>query len=305
MSRTSFTIVYDGPALSGHTMDVRDLGAALLAVGQLCDAANAALYGSRSKVNVHVKATEPGCFAILLDIIQSSPGHILALLSGEDATAAANLKTLLIGAGGLSCGFKGVLWMIKTLRGKRPDKVTDLKDGTVRVSVGGTTLEVPLSLLTLYQDVAVRNATQKVVEEPLKTEGITSFKVVDDARVTLEVSEEEGEYFAKPTIADEILLDDVRRSVFSIVSLTFKEENMWRLNDGTNPINVSIEDKEFLEKVDNSQISFTKGDILICDVRVVQKQTSQGLKTEYTVIKVVAHRSAARQLPLPFEDGRS
>ena len=35
---------------------------------------------------------------------------------------------------------------------------------------------------------------------------------------------------------------------------------------------VSIGDNEFLEKVDNNQIAFAKGDILICDVRVTQNK---------------------------------
>ena len=54
MSRATFTIAYDGPALTNHTMDVRDLAPAMLAVGQLCDAANVVLNGERSKIQVHV-----------------------------------------------------------------------------------------------------------------------------------------------------------------------------------------------------------------------------------------------------------
>jgi hypothetical protein len=56
-----------------------------------------------------------------------------------------------------------------------------------------------------------------------------------------------------------------------------------------------------LQKVDSNQIAFAKGDILICDVKITQKRTSDGLKTEYVVEKVVEHRPAWRQLPL-FDD---
>lgn len=301
MSHAAFTIAYDGPALADHTMDVRDLAPAMMAIGQLCDAANSVLHGDRSKIKVHVKATEPGSFAILLDIIQNGPSQLLGFLSSQEVSAAANLKSLLFGGGPL-IGVPSLIWLIKALKGRKPEKVANLATGSVRITIGDTSIDVPLELLRLYQDISVRSAAQKVVEEPLKSEGIDSFRVMNGKAIDLEVSRSESSYYAKPVIPDDILLDDTRRSAFSIISLAFKEDNKWRLNDGTNPISVTIEDKIFLDKVDNNQVSFSKGDILLCDVRVVQKQTEQGLKTDYTVIRVVDHRSAARQLPLPLEN---
>ncbi|GBQ72917.1 hypothetical protein AA15237_1478 [Komagataeibacter xylinus NBRC 15237] len=49
MSKATFTIAYDGPALRNHAMDVRALAPALLGFGTLFDAANAALNGDDSK----------------------------------------------------------------------------------------------------------------------------------------------------------------------------------------------------------------------------------------------------------------
>src|ERR1700733_2424669 len=97
MSRATLTIAYDGPALREHAMDVRDLAPAMLGVGQLLDAANAALNGDNARIKVQVKATEPGCFQITFEVIQSMGEHLIALLSGPTATAAANLVTLLTG----------------------------------------------------------------------------------------------------------------------------------------------------------------------------------------------------------------
>ena len=74
------------------------------------------------------------------------------------------------------------------------------------------------------------------------------------------------------------------------------------MHDGASVISATILDEDFLAKVDSNQISFSKGDILICDVRVIQKQTDQGLRTEYAMEKVVNHRSVARQLPLADTD---
>lgn len=309
MSRATLTIAYDGPALREHAMDVRDLAPAMLGLGQLFDAANAALNGDAARVKVQVKATEPGCFQIAFEVVQTVGEHLMALLTSQPVTAASNLITLLVGAGAVVgtpvAAGTGLFWLIKRLKGGQFDKVETLPEGTVRIIIGDEHLDIPLALLRLYQDVAVRAAAQKVIEEPLKKEGIESFEVREHLRVIIRITKDEAPYFAKPHVPDATLVDDTRRSAFSIISLAFKEDNKWRLNDGTNAISVNIEDADFLSRVDANRISFSKGDILICDVRVVQKQTDAGLKTEHTVVHVVEHRAAARQLPLPFQGSAS
>ena len=149
---------------------------------------------------------------------------------------------------------------------------------------------------------AVRNAAQKVVEEPLRREGIDKFAIIRNGQTATEVSKDEASSFARPTLPDEILTDDVRRAAFSIVSLAFKDDNKWRLFDGNTQISARIEDRDFLDRVDSNQIAFAKGDILICDVRVIQTRAVEGLKTDYVVERVVEHRPAIRQLPLSFRD---
>jgi hypothetical protein len=168
------------------------------------------------------------------------------------------------------------------------------------LTIDGEVIEIPMPLLRLYQDIPVRVAAQKLIEQPLQKSGIDSFEVRESGKPIITITKDEASYFSRPELPDETLVDEVRRSAYSIISLAFKEENKWRLNDGNNPISVAIDDSDFLARVDNNQVSFTKGDILICDVHIVQKRTDQGLRTEYTVIKVVDHRTAARQLPLPL-----
>jgi len=201
-------------------------------------------------------------------------------------------------------GALGLFGLVKKLRGGKVDNATKIDDNTMRITTGSQQIDIPFALLRLYQDVAVRAAIQKLVEEPLKTEGITSFEVRIGTKTVVQVARAEGVFFAKPEIPDSTFFDDTRRSAFSIISLAFKEDNKWRLNDGMNAISATIGDTDFLTKVDANQISFSKGDILICDVRVVQKQTDAGLRTEYTVIRVVEHMPGARQLPLPLDTKR-
>jgi hypothetical protein len=152
--------------------------------------------------------------------------------------------------------------------------------------------------------VAVRDALQKMVEEPLRRDGIETFEVLDSNRcVSQRVDRSESVYFARPSLPDETILEHRRSVAFSIISLAFKEDNKWRLHDGNTNVSATIEDEDFLRQIDQNA-SFTKGDILICDVRITQKRTRDGLKTDYVVVKVIKHIPAARQLPLPMnKDG--
>lgn len=85
---------------------------------------------------------------------------------------------------------------------------------------------------------------------------------------------------------------------FSIVTLTFKDGNKWRLYDGNATINAVISDLEFRRRVNANLVHFTKSDVLICNVRVRQWQTSSGAKTEYEILEVLEHRHGMEQIPM-------
>ena len=91
------------------------------------------------------------------------------------------------------------------------------------------------------------------------------------------------------------------RRALSIVSVVFKEDNKWRLSDGNNVFSVTISDVQFLEQIDEGAVSFSKKDILVCEMRTVQWETNSGLLTEYEVVKIIEHRQG-RQLPLLIEE---
>lgn len=297
-SRASFTVCYDGEALNSHQMDVRDLGPALMSLGQLFDEANRVLNGDKVSIKIQVKAHQAGSFEILFEAVQSISSQLSSFLTGDFVSSALNLKELILtGAGGAG----GLFWLIKKLKGERPNKITDLKNGMVRIEIEDETFELPLKLMRLYQDLRIRQATEKVLK-PLENEGIDVFVVKEGKKEIERIEKKTLPYFKIPEIQDEKLFESEHNAAYSIISLAFKEDNKWRLYDGNSIISVSMEDENFLRKVDENLISFAKGDVLLCRVRTKQFRTNTGLKTEYTVLKVNEHKTAARQIPLPFED---
>lgn len=298
MSRADFTLTYDGPALAMHEMDVRDLAPAMLGVGELFDAMNMLLNGEAASVKVNVRAHEPGCFSVVFDIVQSWRDGAMSLLTGDFVTAALNLKELLLGSAGL-------IWWIKRRRGQMPDRVEKLSGNMLRIHYADESFDVPLDLLRLYQDLAVRNALEKVVHKPLQNPGIDLVEFGPRAGPLQQIAKSQAGAFTVPEVAERILVSDTREAAYSIVSLAFKDDNKWRLHDGTSPLSATIEDEEFLRKVNANLIRFAKGDVLICEVEFTQKQGAKGLATESVVKRVKEHIPAPRQLGLAFPSSQS
>jgi hypothetical protein len=290
-NHTEFTITYEGVALQTHSMDVRYLSPALLSLSNLFDESNRVLNGDNTNIRLHVKAHEAGSFEILFDLSQSFGAQVSNFLTGNFVTSAINLKEIILG------GSISLIGLIKWLKGKKPHKYEDLKNGYCRIEFEGKIEDFPLELMRLYQEISVRTAIKKILE-PLEEDGIESFTVSENKKTIQQIKKEDLDYFIVPSIEDEKINEFEKEAAYSIISLTFKESNKWRLFDGNSTINVLIKDAAFLEKVEKSQISFTKGDILICRVKTVQWETLEGLKTEYELLKVLEHKHALRQLGL-------
>ncbi len=167
----------------------------------------------------------------------------------------------------------------------------------VRLEFEGDTLDVPVPLLKLYQDRAVRQAAHEVLT-PLQQEGIDTFKIVDNNQVVQSIEKKDLSYFDIPEAVEEKLVDSIGESAYAIVSLAFKEDNKWRLDDGSSTINAIIRDEDFFKKVNHNLVSFAKGDILRCRVRTTQWRTPSGLKTEHEVLEVLQHIPGAKQLSI-------
>ncbi|EML1597068.1 MULTISPECIES: hypothetical protein [Burkholderia] len=297
MSR--FRITYDGPTLDSSEMDVRELAPALLAFGDLLDASTRALCGAQVRPQVNVRGSfKTGSFGIDFTLATSLLGRMRDMLSGSEGTALANAVTILTALGiAAPRARKGLFAVLKWLRGREITHVR-MQNNTAVLDVDGDELEIDLPVLTLLSDVRVRQAIAQVLA-PLAREGIEIFAAGTDTEVYETVAHNEIAWFHAPEPTDSLLLDEHRKMAFSIVSLAFKDDNKWRLYDGTSTIHATITDAGFLSRVNNSQISFSKGDVLLCNVRMQQWQTSDGAKTEYEVTDVLEHRPAGLQIRLP------
>jgi len=174
MSHASFQIAYDGPAMSGHSMDVQQLGPALLSVGDLCREASRVINGEgAAEINVRVRANfEEKCFDITFDLIQWYQ-EVKDLIKTDDA---ADAKALLEWIGLITSvsGLGGLLAFLKWKRGRPIKKVQQIistdKETTYNITIegDGNTVEISSQVRVLPPNSSLRRPlTRSTVERSL------------------------------------------------------------------------------------------------------------------------------------------
>lgn len=309
MSKTSFTIAFDGPDLKAGRMDVRDLAPALLSLGRVIEASNRAINGPDHPVKIEAVATGIGSFEVGIDVILPMWESLRGLLTSSDVDGALKLLQI-IGIATSALG-GGLFYLLRQLQGKAITSASQNKDGTVTIRFPGddgseTSIIVPFEVLRIYQEVAVQREVAFLLKtlEKEAVDTISFYPHLDEVKIdapplVLTKRDRAIAHVAEP--APETVIDTTQRMALSIRSLAFQEGNKWRLYDGQNVITATIDDRDFLDKVDRSLARFAKGDVLICLVRTVQMQTTEGLKTEHTVLRVEEHRPAPIQFSISFD----
>jgi hypothetical protein len=114
------------------------------------------------------------------------------------------------------------------------------------------------------------------------------------------VFKDESAYFEAPNVPEELIDEIVIEQSLQIVNIAFQENGKWRFSDGNAAFYADILDKGFIEKVQKNQAAFAKDDILKARLKRRQVIATGGIKTEYTIVKIIEHRSAAITIRLPF-----
>jgi hypothetical protein len=299
INEVNFTIKYDGEALAQHSMDVKDLAPSLISFSDFLEEAYQNLHGGDKKLRVKFKANKEGSLGVDLQVVADLIESFTTFFNSQQISALKNFLEIVGIVGGSTAG---VIQAIKKSRGRNIKRVIQREDGPdVQIEwEDGETLTVKRDVPKLLKSVSIRENLFQFTK-PLSQEGYEEIKFENNNDLKSEkILSEEQHYFEVPDIAEEELLDDTRRAVFSISSLSFKEDNKWRLSDGSNIYPVKILDEEFLGRVSSNLATFSKDDVLIVMLRTRQLKTKNGLKAEYEILEVLDHQSIHPQLDFPL-----
>ena len=296
-TQAQIDLVYHGPDVESGSMEVRDLAPAMLAMAALFESAALVANGDRAKININLKSTSTNSFHIGLEILNTigSQGVMDAL------HAASELKEILFGVGGLGGG-GGVWWLINKLKRQKPEAVN--RDGAnVNITINGDNNNIEIVnvsdiVYSLYEQPKVRKATEDIAHI-VKSEGIDAVEVQDNEQVIHRIDKSNVDNFNYDSSSD-VLTDNVVRKVFTIVNLAFKENNKWRVSDGTTAYMASVVDTDVLARIDNNEVAFSKSGQLVCQFQTTQWLKDTGIRSEYKITKVEQYIPPS-QLSLPSD----
>jgi hypothetical protein len=287
--QTDFQFYYDGDALEGGVIDARDLAPSLLALADLLDAANQEATGGKASVALRVRSDfRDKCFEVNLSVALSYYQRFVDIFYAPEAQAWAALCSI-VGVSGF-----GLLQFMKSAKGRSPKRVLTIeRSEKVRVEFeGDDPLEIDKSVYNLFRNHSARKAVAKIVE-PIERDGYEELGIRYKGEQTLKITKEEAPYF-RPLAENEDEIVSESQAYVRIVSMSFREGNKWRVDDGDSTKSVDILDDDFLARVRLREELFGHNDYLRVDMRTRQWREEDRIKVSHAIIKVLRHEAAPK-----------
>lgn len=301
----SICVAYTGESVNSGSMDVCKLAPALLSFGELVSECNKVINGDNAIVNVYVKSDfQKGSFEISFETVQNIASHVKSLLLTEPIYPLKDILGILGFLGNVS-GISGinVLEMIRWVKNRKIDSVTQADENCVKFNIANESKEISILGKKLFESNIVREKCEGILS-PLKNDGIDAFEIRDKSvkEVVQRIVKDEIPYFEiHGENTEEQVFESDRRCVLKVVGVSFENNYKWRFNGGTTDFSASIEDKEFLKKVNAGEVSFANGVALEVTLKEIQKVSFDGnIKMKNSIRRV--HRVIAQpeQLSFPF-----
>ncbi|ENW7463447.1 hypothetical protein ACFL9A_004806 [Salmonella enterica] len=154
----------------------------------------------------------------------------------------------------------------------------------------------------MYRNIKIRSSLQEVISKPLEQEGIDSFaSTVDDGLTFMTIDKQEAHYFKVELPAESIISESTVEKALQIKNISFNEGSRWRFSDGSSSFLAEIKDQKFISDIDNNTLNFSKGDMLLVDLKVTQYMIGDAIKTTFEIEHVKKQLNPQRQIDLPFE----
>ena len=293
-SSSQFTLSYEGARLADHSMSVRELGPALVAIGDLFDRSNVLINGDSATIDLKVTATQPASFDIALVVEMA---RLTTIMFGSPLiTSALNLRQLIVVSFTLLKYFKGDN---ESYLNRADEQVIEgmenfemrTEDFEISAQASAETMQSVLpTALQLLRDRPYRNCLRDVVD-PMYRDGIDRLSIKDSGH-ELESAEKHDLPFFEP-LPDNDGPENVtvsRRMLTVIAPYLGEGTGQWRLRDGNRTDYYNLRDDRFVESVKKRVFRFAVGDRLDCQVQYTQRsRTDREERIERDILRIFNH----------------
>ena len=91
----------------------------------------------------------------------------------------------------------------------------------------------------------------------------------------------------------------IRTRVYSVIGPVSTGGERWALESGGSRLSAVMGDLRFREQVEHDDVVVNPGDLLVCRMRTVDRQTADGLEVEHEIVEVRDHRVPGRRTHIP------
>ncbi|MDP3910741.1 MAG: hypothetical protein Q8Q14_10150 [Gemmatimonadales bacterium] len=288
---------YQGREPDRGRMSATELGPAILGIGEMVGQASRILFGDQARVRVEVQA-EPQHASFGIEFFAVAPGAgLVPPLSLQDLAAIAAI--LGFGGGTAVATARGLVWLVRWLRGRKIDKVEKVGDD-IRITINDQSTNITVNEYRVFVNPQVRKGLKAVVA-PLEQEGFDSVSIEPETQPPQVIEKSEREFFARIPLPEEEISVDRSTAILEVVAPAFREGYKWRFAQGGETFFAAILDEKFLGEVAQHQELFGSGDALKVEMEIRTTRTEDGFDFERRIVHVVEHiRSEGRggQLPL-------
>lgn len=270
---------YSGKAVDEGKMNAYDVASSIWAFGDFLGVLTRAVYGEKAKINTTIAGFTKGSF-----VIDFSLSFSLAInLFTERVNLLKDVIDLL----------KESISFFKHLSGLPPKIIQKEKNRYKIVNNQGQIGYFSNTVINVFTTKEVGEAAEQYVKKPLEKEGIDNLDIVI-SQEEFRITKNEAKSFL-PIDLGIPLREWESEMGLTLISPVFVEGNKWKFDNGESTFHAEIMDLDFIKKVNDAEIRFGKGDIIIALVKTIQMSSFNKLKAERIILKVLEHRHGFHQ----------
>lgn len=275
---------YEGPDVDRGRMSAVELGPVIFAIGDAVGRTSRLLYGDEKRIQLEVRADfEHGSFGIEFFAV-SPTAQLVPPLSLDDL---ARIATIL----GLVGGVPGMIGFVRWLARRKIERIEESGDSYV-VHVEGDSVVLSVTDFKVFTDPVIRKDMTALVA-PLEEDRVTGLEIRAGDSDPVHVTSSERDDFDIKGLPGEDISEEKSVQVLEVLSPSFQRDNKWYFAQGEAKYYATIEDEDFLARVEGREERFGKDDALRVEMVVdVTRDEAGKLRFDRRITRVLEHLRA-------------